>query len=234
MNGGSSSSRWTLRAAIPHLILVALALASAFTAWSSSRPSSSILGPEGVIVYNVADLAPATTTLGGRTVDGVSCQTQKNEVVKYHIHIHVAVYVNGRMMRLPAGVGITQPALIEKYATGSFYDVGLYDCLYWIHTHVADGIVHVEAPSKGDFTLGQLFDIWNQPLGFSQVGPATGKVVVFENAKRLSGDPRATPLLAHGDIQIDVGSPVVPFRPVTFNVTGGCGEGTSSCSGAQG
>ena len=74
-------------------------------------------------------------------------------MVKYHIHIHVSVYVNGPMMRLPGGVGITKPPLIEKYKTGNFYDVGLYDCLYWIHAHVADGNIHVEAPVKQSFTL---------------------------------------------------------------------------------
>ncbi|OYV64554.1 MAG: hypothetical protein B7X07_06050 [Actinobacteria bacterium 21-64-8] len=108
---------------------------------------------------------------------------------KYHIHIHVSVYVNGQMMRLPGGVGITKPPLIEKYKAGNFYDVVLYDCLYWIHTHVADGIIHVEAPVKQSFTLGQFFAVWAQPLSANLVGPASGQVAVFENGKRLTGDP---------------------------------------------
>ncbi len=226
---GASRRQW--RRAIPVALLLVLGAGSGIAVWASSGagPSTSP-GPEGVRVYNVPDLAPATTTLGGTSVDGVTCQTEAKEVVKYHIHIYVSVYVNGNLLRVPAGVGMTQPSSIEHFATGPFYDVGLYNCLYWIHTHVNDGVVHVEAPTKRAFTLGQFFDIWGQPLTGRQVGPARGTVVVFENGRRLTGDPRSTPLMPHGVIQIDVGSPVVAFQPVTYKVSGGCGQGTLGCS----
>ena len=222
------------RSLTPKALLAVLAIASGATAWASSRTSNSVVGSEGVVVYNVPDLAGATSTRSGQKVDGVGCQTQAKEVVKYHIHIHVAIYVDGRMVRLPGGIGITPPPLIERYPSGDFYDVGLYDCLYWLHTHVADGIIHVEAPAKQSFTLGQFFDVWNQPLGPSRVGPARGAVTVYENGRSLAGNPRNTPLLPGGAIQIDVGTPAVGYRPVSFKVTGGCGEGTTSCSVPKG
>jgi hypothetical protein len=226
---GVSRRRW--RRAIPVALLLVLGAGSAVATWASSSagPSSSP-GPEGVRVYDVADLAPASTTVGGTPVGAVTCQTQAKEVVKYHIHTYVSVYVDGRRLRVPAGVGMTQPSSIQHYSTGPYYDVGLYNCLYWIHTHVSDGVVHVEAPLKESFTLGQFFDVWGQPLGADQAGPARGPVVVFENGRRLTGDPRSTPLMPHGVIQIDVGSPVVAFQPVTFKVKGGCGQGTLGCS----
>ncbi len=185
-------------------------------------------------MYDVADLASASTTLAGQAIDGITCQTQAKEVVRYHVHVHVSLYVDGQPRRLPAGIGITQPALIEKTTSGDFTDVGLYDCLYWLHTHVADGIIHIEAPTKKSFSLGDFFDIWHQPLSTHRAGPATGSVVVFENGRRLAGDPRQVALLAHGNIQIDVGSPVVSYRPFAFRVSGGCGEGTNSCSSEAG
>lgn len=223
------------RRATPLVLLLALALVGGaggsllLDSSSANANPSSHMGPEGVLVYDVPNLAPATT-LNGKTVDGISCRKLANQTVKYHIHVHVAVYVKGKMERLPAGIGITEPRLLEKYSKGHFYDVGIYDCLYWLHTHVPDGIIHIETPGKKDFTLGEFFDIWNQPLGPSQVGPAKGKVVVFENGKRLSGNPRSTPLLRGVDIQIDVGSPIVQFQPFHFKVTGGCGQGTLSCT----
>jgi hypothetical protein len=222
------------RSAIAVSLLVVLTLVGGGTvltgrAANAGATPKSHKGPEGVLIYDVPNLAPATTP-HGQTVDGISCRKQADEKVKYHVHVHVAVYVNGTMERLPAGIGITKPRLLEKYPNGHFYDVGLYNCLYWLHTHVADGIVHVETPGQRHFTLGQFFDIWVQPLTSSQVGPAKGKVVVFENGKRLTGNPRLTPLLAHADIQIDVGSPVVPFVKFRFKVTGGCGAGTASCA----
>lgn len=174
---------------------------------SANAGPTSHKGPEGVLIYNVPNLAPATTR-DGQTVDDISCRKQSKETVKYHVHVHVAVYVNGKMKRLPAGIGITKPRLLEKYSNGHFYDVGMYDCLYWLHTHVADGIIHVETPGQRNFTLGQFFDIWDQSLGPSRVGPAKGSVVVFENGKRLDGSPRLTPLLPQADIEIGVESPV--------------------------
>ena len=219
------------RKAIPYLLLAFMTIASAFAAWSSSRPVAPVDGPEGVAIYNVPNLAPANTTRPGYAVDGITCQSSAKEVVKYHIHVEVSLFVNGQRMRLPAGVGITAPMLVQHSSAGTFDNAGIYDCLYWLHTHVDDGVIHVEAPQHGDFTLGQFFNIWGQPLGPRQVGPERGQVVVFENGQRLTGDPRLTPLLAQGNIQIDVGNPVVPYVPFTFRVTGGCGEGTTSCSG---
>lgn len=234
MSAVKARPRQRIRKTTTSALFVALALvgatgASLLVATSAVATPASHKGPEGVLIYNVPNLAPATTR-SGQTVDGISCRKQSNETVKYHVHVHVALYVKGKMERLPAGIGITQPRLLEKYSNGRFYDVGLYNCLYWLHTHVADGIVHVESPGPRNFTLGQFFDIWNQPLGPRQVGPAKGTVVVFENGKRLKGNPRLTPLLAHADIQIDVGSPVVPFHKFHFKVTGGCGAGTTGCA----
>jgi hypothetical protein len=231
MNNVVEGSRTGLRRAIPFSLLVVLMAASGVTAWASSgRADSSHRGPEGGLVFNVPTLGSASTSLTGKTVDGISCRTQKTEVVKYHIHTYVSVYVNGHQERLPAGIGITKPALVEHYPTGIFYDVGLYNCLYWVHTHAFDGIVHVEASAKGNFTLGQFFDIWDQTLSSTQVGPAKGNVIVFENGRQLTGDPRAVPLSPHGVIQIDVGGPLVPFHPFTYKVAGACGQGTTSCA----
>lgn len=219
---------------VPFILVAILLVASGLAVWLSVGSSTLHVGPEGVVVYNVPDLATASSTISGRTVDGISCRSEAKEVVKYHVHVHVAIYFNGDRERLPAGIGITNPHAVEQYPQGPFIDVGIYDCLYWLHTHVADGIVHVEAPAKQGFTLGQFFDIWNQPLSRHQVGPDKGRVVIFENGKRQSENPRSVPLIAHGDIQIDIGSPVVAFQPFTFKVTGGCGAGTNSCSSGVG
>src|ERR1035441_3835265 len=219
--------RWPV---IAGLLVILIVLGGGLTVWLSAGSSNSHRGPEGVLIFNVPDLASSSSTLHGSSVDGITCRTIAKESVKYHVHVHVAIYVKGQMRRLPAGIGITQPQLVVHDSAGVFKDVGLYDCLYWLHTHVADGIIHVEAPAKQSFTLGQFFDIWNQPLSDSQVGPAKGSVVVFENGKKLIGDPRQTPLLPHGDIQIDVGTPIVPFQPFAYKVSGGCGQGTTGCT----
>lgn len=223
--------RPSLRALGSLALLATLGLASGLAAWASIASSATTSpGPEGVTIFNVPDLAPASTTAHGSPVDGLTCRSEAKEDVKYHVHVELEIFVDGARERVPAGVGITRPYLVEHTSAGPFLDVGLYDCLYWLHTHAPDGIVHVEAPAKGSFTLGQFFDVWRQPLGANRAGPARGTVVVFENGRRLSGDPRDTPLLAHGVIQLDVGSPVVAFQDFAYHVSGGCGAGTTSCS----
>jgi hypothetical protein len=230
MSTETDQPRRGLRARIAYLLVILVVIGGGLTLWLTSGSVDSHVGPEGVLIYNVPDLASSSSPNTGGTVDGISCRTLAKETVKYHVHVHVVVFVNGQMRRLPAGIGITKPQLVEHHKSGVFDDVGLYDCLYWLHTHVADGIIHVEAPAKQAFTLGQFFDIWGQPLGPNQVGPAKGKVVVFENGKRITGNPRSTPLLAQGVIQLDVGNQVVPFQPLMFKVSGGCGAGKNGCA----
>jgi len=212
--------------------VVVLVVAAAVGTWAlfGSSGSSAAAGPEGVPLSSAPSLTSASTTMTGQPVDGIRCVTESEESVKFHTHTYVSVFVNGHERKLPAGIGITQPRLVEKFPTGLFYDVGVRNCLYWIHTHTADDIVHVEAPAKGVFTLGQLFAIWDQPLSSSQVGPVRGQVIVFVNGQRVRGDIGSTPLLDKATIQIDVGQPEVAFQPKSFKVTGQCGQGTTSCT----
>jgi hypothetical protein len=142
----------------------------------------------------------ADTDKGGRgqPVDGIPCQA---EMVQVHVHSHLALFVNGQQAQVPGFIGITPTP------TGG--------CLYWLHTHGPDGIVHVEAvtaesPNGGPYTLGNFFDIWGQPLSSDQVGPFKGKVTAFVNGAPYNGDLSAIPLRSHQQIVLEVGSPVVP------------------------
>ena len=41
-------------------------------------------------------------------------------------------------------------------------DIGIIPekCIYWLHTHDNSGIMHIESPTKRNFTLGQFLQIW--------------------------------------------------------------------------
>ncbi len=217
------------RRLIPFSLIGVLAVIALLAAlWSVHRTSGATPGPEGVPVQPVADLAPAGAATGA-PVEGITCRPIGREQVGYHVHTMVTVYVQGRQERLPAGVGITTPAVTTGHGATTFVDVGLHDCLYWLHTHANDGIVHVEAPHRGTFTLGELFAVWGQPLTATRVGPARGPVTVFANGHRHVGAPGSTVLPPGGVVQIDVGTPVVAFHAVRFHVTGQCGDGSNGC-----
>jgi hypothetical protein len=143
----------------------------------------------------------------GQTLDGVGCGTQ--EYATYHVHTHLALFYDGKQMQVPPYIGFA-PSL----AGG---------CLYWIHTHDATGIIHIEAPDinppqGGPYTLGMFFDIWGQPLDRNNIAGFVGPVTAYVNGAKYDGDLRAIPLRAHQQVVLEVGTPVVPPPNYAFPV----------------
>lgn len=148
-------------------------------------------------------------------MDGVQCAPLEQLV--YHIHAHLQVYVNGQPRQLPGAIGLLGP-VAEETPAGPFY--GAQQCYYWLHTHAADGVIHIESPTARIYTLGDFFDEWHQPLSSSQVAGSSGPVKAFLDGKPWTASPRAIPLTPHAEIQLDVGSPVVPFRGISWDGSG--------------
>jgi hypothetical protein len=119
-----------------------------------------------------------------------------------HIHSHVALIVDGKLIQIPRLLGGTPTA-----AGG---------CLYWIHTHDGSGIIHVESPQlaapqgNGLYTLGMLFDIWGEPLGPNGVAGFMGPVTAYVNGQKYDGDLHDIPLVSHQQIVLEVGKTVPP------------------------
>lgn len=180
---------------------------TATSATTTSTPGGApALGPERVPIPNGPVLGPVNAAIYGQTIDGIKCEV--SEQVVYHIHAHLSVFVDGQPRQVPFGIGIGPPVQVTSAPSGMFVSGG--SCFYWLHTHAADGIMHIESPTQATYTLGQLFDVWGQPLTTGQVGPATGRLSAFVDGKPYAGDPRTIVLTAHGDIQLDVGQVVAP------------------------
>ena len=202
-----------------NVVAVALAVAAAVIAivvvTSRSGGHSGPAGPEGPPLEAGAPLGSGGAVPPGPSGTlGVQCGS--TEVVATHFHIHLAVYVNGQPRSIPLGIGFVGQLQVQPSAKGPFA-AGTSDCLYWLHTHATDGIIHVEAPAGRIFDLQQFFGVWGQPLTDSGVGPATGNVTAFVNGKRWTDAIDGIPLKRHESIQLDVGTPVVaPRAPVDF------------------
>src|SRR5260370_943008 len=164
-------------------------------------PSPGPAGSEGIPIPAAAPLASTATVATGQDVAGISCQA--NEQTIFHIHAHLTIFVNGSARQVPADVGI--PAHAQNGT-----------CLYWLHTHAPDGVIHIESPVHRTYTLGDFFDGGAQPLGPHQVGPATGRVIAIYNGQPYEGNPRDIPLNAHAQIQLEVGSPLIAPESITF------------------
>jgi hypothetical protein len=163
-----------------------------------STPPRLPLGPERVPIPAAPALARPRIVKLGQRIDGIACE--RTEQVLFHIHAHLTLFVDGEARQVPAGIGIGPGA----------------SCFMWLHTHVADGIVHTESPVTRTYTLGDFFDVWGQPLGSSRVGPARGQVTALVDGRVFAGDPRKIALRAHAQIQLDVGRPRVAPERIAF------------------
>ncbi len=196
------------------LIVVLGAATVGFSRYERAHPASASTAPSSPSTdpLKAPVLASTQAQANGQPVDGIACQT--GEQLAYHIHAHLAVYSNGALRAVPRGIGIKPPTTEQNSSEGPFIASG--GCFYWLHSHTQDGVIHIESPTPKIYTLGNYFDIWQQPLSSTQVSTALGNVVAYVNGKQYKGDPRSIPLNAHAVIQLDVGSPTVPPKSFTF------------------
>ena len=114
---------------------------------------------------------------------------------RYHIHAHLAVFVDGQAVAVPANVGISMTAGLESP----------------MHTHDTTGVIHIEASQPSNaFTLGAFLDLWGVTFTSDQLGGyhnTNDKAVhVYANGQPIT-DPARYPLHPHDDIVIGYGSP---------------------------
>lgn len=184
------------------------ALTAAY-ATPTPAPSSSA-GPSPIPLVDGVPLGKALIKTGpigantkagghGQPVDGIECGGMEYSTL--HVHPHLAIFINGVQAQVPRLIGAA-----PKPPQG---------CLYWIHTHDASGIIHIESPvlappGSAGFNLGMLFDIWGQPLANDNIAGFKGPVTAYVNGQKYDGDLRLIPLISHQEITLEVGTPVVP------------------------
>ena len=115
------------------------------------------------------------------------------------------------------GKHVTVPALIGIYANGDPSQGGFF---VELHTHDATGIMHLESPKDGAFTLGQFFGVWGVRLSQSCIGgycaTATNPLRFFVNGKRYIGNPNNIVLKNHQEFAIVYGKPPAKI-PSSYN-----------------
>jgi hypothetical protein len=174
-------------------------------------------GPEHVPLQLGPQLGSPNAGLTSAPVDGIQCNA--GEQTTYHHHVHLALFINGKNMAVPLGVGMVPPAIVQNSAQGPFAQ-GSNTCLFWLHVHAQDGIVHIESPSSKTYRLGNFFDIWHQPLSTTQIGSNHGTVTATVDGKAWTGDPTQIPLTAYSQIVLNLGTPVITPPPISFSGTG--------------
>jgi hypothetical protein len=147
----------------------------------------------------VAGTVPAVIPAGpaaGQPIDSVRCQV--DEQLAYHLHAHLTILIDGAPWPVQPGIGIPLRGARPL-------------CFYWVHTHDRSGLIHLESPTPRLYTLGQLFDIWGQPLDSSHLLSFSGRpVTAYVNGRQAAGDLRATVLSGHRQIVLEFGQQVPP------------------------
>ena len=111
---------------------------------------------------------------------------------------------------MPAGIGLVEPFTEPE----SGFVESLIGAISPLHTHLTDGILHVESDRPVNLTLGQFFDLWQVRLTSQCLGAyCTGagkRLRVYVNGTQVMGDPRTVRLRHHDQIAVIFGPPGVP------------------------
>lgn len=122
--------------------------------------------------------------------------------IGYHVHAHLAVFVEGRQVAVPANIGLRP------------------DCIAPLHTHEANGMIHVEGPAPRPYTLGDFFRVWGQRLDathlLERAADGQQQVMAHVNGQPYQGPPESIPLAQHTTIVLQYGPPFVPPPPYRF------------------
>ena len=173
--------------------------------------SGAVIGQDNTFTPNDGD---SSSGGNGQTVDGIPCQPTMAEA-NYHVHVFIGLIVNGHQLALPDGAGMKNPGPDSGGVTSTA------SCFYYLHTHDAAGVVHVEDPSTASrklalHTLGQFFAIWGHSLsGWTiytsgqQYRGEGSQLVSNTTYTKYGASASSMPLYAHEVIWLESGSPIL-------------------------
>jgi len=125
------------------------------------------------------------------------------------LHAHLSIYLNGEALAVPAQIGVVDTTPLTS-------------CHYALYTQDASGMIYAEGHRPDRFTLGQFFQIWGEPLSYSDVAGNPGvPVVVYVTDNNVvtqyTGDLTDIDLLSHREITIQIGTPVAAIPNYTWS-----------------
>lgn len=155
----------------PPATTAAPATSAAAPATSAEAPAATGPLPVGAPLELVQpEMSPDAGPVGA---SAIACEGVEH--LDHHWHTSLSIILDGAVRVLPAEIGIRLDASPP--------------CLYWIHTHVNRGIIHVEAPVPKEYTLADFFAVWGAALGPDRLLDHEGPVVAYVDGARFTADP---------------------------------------------
>jgi hypothetical protein len=177
---------------VPALIILAVIVGVVYVQVRAGTTTTDILPPRASQDY--------TGTLG----QGFACVTTS---LYLHIHPWLRIIINGKNVTIPSGIGITNPGddgtvngepLFGGNSAGT-------TCYEPIHTHDDSGLIHIEAATNTNFTLGEFFTEWgltyqyavvngvHEPIIFNQTDVLGYKLISSSTSLTLLVDGKSPP-----------------------------------------
>jgi hypothetical protein len=180
-------------AAVLAVVLVAGVGGLAVSAANRDRQPATSPGPLAGLQTGPAPWGANTADLAERLEAVGVPPLSPTEGTAVHIHQHLDLYVDGRKVLVPAGIGI-DPAV--GYAP--------------LHTHDPSGVIHVESPTVRTYTLGEFFAVWGVRITPSCLGGycAGGgrRLRLFVDGRAYRGDPTTLALAPHQELVVAFGT----------------------------
>ena len=142
----------------------------------------------------------------GSPIGRFTCVVNPPQALAFRAHL--SILVNNEPQKIPLYLGASPRPPTH--------------CFFAIHTHDSSGRIHVTPDAPGTFTLGELFQIWGQPLTNTNVAGITGlpvEVFVTDNGTTVKvedTDWAAIELKPHREITIELGTPLTEIPNFTW------------------
>jgi hypothetical protein len=198
MRRGSGPSRWLLAAGVMVVVAFAVVLVVII---SRERPAHLNVAAGGIPTTPLTSATgkdspppwPAPTDVPA-AVGQSGLPLLRSEGSVLHIHAHLDVFVDGKAVAVPAGIGIDE----RRGAISP------------LHTHDTSGVIHIESPTQSIFSLAQFFSEWNVTLTASQLGNRTATtdspLHAYVNGHQVTGSPGALTFHGHDEIALVYGT----------------------------
>ena len=109
----------------------------------------------GIIVVALIGVGISMASIKSTT----DVMTSNDKPILLHIHPRLYLNVDGKPYFVPQNVGI-EPDLWKSHTLDQYGMKGMAP----LHTHTADGMLHVESTVIRNYTLGEFLDIWGLDL----------------------------------------------------------------------
>jgi len=175
-------------------------------------PPAPTTPPLSTDVQDVSDGHPIGTDrwpsplTNGDPIGRFSCVINPPQPLAFYAHL--SILVNNEPQKIPLYLGASRQPPTH--------------CFYAIHTHDSTGRIHVTPAAPGTFTLGELFQIWGQPLTNTNVAGITGlpiEIFVTDNGTSVKvedTDWSSIELRSHREITIALGTPLEEIPNFTW------------------